>query len=141
MMSRLHAVVGSSLVSAVLLFSGTALADGSCVLTCPANVTVATAPGVDTAPYSWVVSTSGTCGGVVQTSGIPSGGSFAVGTTTNTFQAVDPPNQSCQFNITVTATPALPITPVPALDNSALGFLGLMLALLGIYAAKGRKQA
>lgn len=139
-MPRLQAVAWLSLLSALLLFSNTATADGSCVLTCPANVTLATAPGVETAPFSWVVSTSGTCGGVVQVSGIPSGGSFAVGTTTNAFQALDPPNQSCLFTVTVTATPALPVTPVPALDPVTLGFISLVLAALGLHAARGRKQ-
>jgi hypothetical protein len=140
MMSRLHAVVGLSLVSAALLFSSPVAADDSCVLTCPASVTVPTAPGAPSVPYSWIVSTAGICGGVVQTSGIPSGGSFFVGTTTNMFRAVDPPNQTCGFSVTVTATPALPpSTPVPALDPAVLVFLSLALGLVGLSAARRLK--
>jgi hypothetical protein len=140
MMSRLRAVVGLSLVSAALLFSSTVAADGSCVLTCPANISLPTAPGAPSVAYSWVVSTAGTCGGVVQTAGIPSGGSFFVGTTTNMFRAVDPPNQTCGFSVTVTATPAVAVsTPIPALDPAALAFLSLALGLVGLGVARRLK--
>jgi hypothetical protein len=120
--------------------SGAAVADVACVITCPANVTLATAPGGQFVAYPYTVTTSGFCGGIVQTSGIPPGSNFSVGTTTNTWMAPDTPKQTCQFTVTVTATPAVarPSEPIPVLGPLGLGPLAAALAGGGALAARRR---
>jgi hypothetical protein len=134
MMTRVHVASAVSVLACMMMFAGPATADGTCELTCPANVFVATAPGAESAPVSFQVLSAGTCGSISQTSGILSGGSFFVGTTTNSFRANDSPNQTCSFTVTVTATPAvIPAAAVPSLGASALGLLSLMLAAAGLF--------
>ena len=139
-MARLKTLLGLSVLASALLASGGVAADGSCVITCPANVTLATAPGAPAVAYPYTVTTSGTCGGVVQTSGLPPGSSFPVGTTQNGWRAIDPPQQSCSFTVTVTATPtvARPAAAVPALAPVVLGLLAVLLAGGGGLAARRR---
>lgn len=129
---------GLLLGTCVLAASGGALADATCAITCPANQTLATAPGAQSVPFSYAVTSTGNCGGLVQAAGLPSGGSFAVGTTTNVWRAVDPPNQTCSFTVTVTATPAVitPPEPVPVLGPLALGLLAALLAGGGALAVR-----
>ena len=69
-MARLKTLLGLSVLTSALLASGGAVAQTSCVITCPANVTLATAPGGSSVAYSYAVPTA-TCGGVVQTAGLP----------------------------------------------------------------------
>lgn len=130
----------SALAALALLASGGALAQVACTLTCPANVTLATAPGEAKVYYSYTVSSSGTCGSVYQTAGIPSGGAFYPGITTNVWQASSAPNPSCQFTVTVTATPAAarPSEPIPLLGPLGLGLLAAALAGGGALAARRR---
>lgn len=111
-----------------------------CSLVCPANMTVASLPGqMNTGPLNYTrpvpsgcsVSTS------TQTAGIPPGGQFAVGTTTNVFAALRMDasiETSCQFTVTVTATPALPVqaTGVPVGGAAAIGLLALLAAAFGV---------
>ena len=132
--------VASMITALALVASGNAFADDTCVITCPANTTLATAPGAPAVVFPYTVTTSGTCGGIVQTSGLPPGSNFPVGTTTNTWRAIDPPQQSCQFNVTVTATPALARSaePVPVVGPLALGLLAAALAGGGALAARRR---
>jgi hypothetical protein len=133
-------LVSATVAALALLASGGAAADGTCVITCPANTTLATAPGAPDVVLPYTVTTTGTCGGVVQTSGLPPGSNFPVGTTTNTWRANDPPQQSCQFNVTVTATPAVakPIESIPLLGPLGLGLLAAALAGGGALAARRR---
>lgn len=132
----LRAMVAAS----ALLASGGAVAQTSCVITCPANATLATAPGALEVAYPYTVTTSGTCGGIVQTAGLPPGSSFPVGTTTNVWRANDPPQPTCQFTVTVTATPAVakPSEPIPLLGPLGLGLLAAALAGGGALAARRR---
>lgn len=128
------------LACSAMIASGAVLADASCVLTCPANVTLATAPGAPTVVYPYTVTSAGTCGNVLQLAGLPPGSAFAVGTTTNVWGATDPPNQTCSFTVTVTATPAVigPSEPIPALGPLALALLATGLAAGGGWAARRR---
>lgn len=132
----LRAMVAAS----ALLASGGAVAQTSCVITCPANAALATAPGALEVAYPYTVTTSGTCGGIVQTAGLPPGGSFPVGTTTNVWRANDPPQPTCQFTVTVTATPAVakPSEPIPLLGPLGLGLLAAVLAGGGALASRRR---
>lgn len=132
----LRAMVAAS----ALLASGGAVAQTSCVITCPANAALATAPGALEVAYPYTVTTSGTCGGIVQTAGLPPGSSFPVGTTTNVWRANDPPQPTCQFTVTVTATPAVakPSEPIPLLGPLGLGLLAAALAGGGALAARRR---
>jgi uncharacterized repeat protein (TIGR01451 family) len=78
-------------------------------ISCPANITVylplnstATSTVVS---YQTPVGTDSPCGGATtaQTAGLPSGASFPVGTTTNTFKVTDAVGNTaeCSFNVTV----------------------------------------
>jgi len=137
-MARLKTLLGLLVLASALLARGGAVAQTSCVITCPANATVATAPGALEVAYPYTVTTSGTCGGIVQLAGIPPGGNFGVGTTTNVWRANDPPQPTCQFTVTVTATPAVarPSEPIPALGPLALGLLAVALAGGGMTARR-----
>ena len=139
-MARLKSLLGLSVLASALLASGGAAAQSSCVITCPANATLATAPGAPAVVFPYTVTTSGTCGGIVQLAGLPPGSSFPVGTTTNVWRANDPPQPTCQFTVTVTATPAVarPTEPIPALGPLALGLLAFALAGGGGLAARRR---
>lgn len=139
-MARLKTLLGLSVLASVLLVSAGAAAQTSCVITCPANVTLATAPGESSVGYSYAVPTA-TCGGVVQTAGLPpTGAKWYVGVTTNVWQAINDAQATCSFTVTVTATPALakPAAAIPALAPLALGLLAAALAGGGALAARRR---
>jgi hypothetical protein len=75
-------------------------------ITCPASTTVDTDPGVCTAVVSYTAPVgTDNCPGAstVQTSGLASGSSFPLGTTTNTFRVTDGAGNSttCSFDVTV----------------------------------------
>ena len=74
-------------------------------ITCPSNITVNNTTNLCTGIASFIVTFSDNCPGstISQISGLPSGGSFPVGTTTNTFRATDAYGNSstCSFNVTV----------------------------------------
>jgi hypothetical protein len=141
-MARLKTLLGLSVLASALLASGGAVAQTSCVITCPANVTLATAPGGSSVTYSYAVPTAtSACGGVVQTAGLPpTGAKWYVGVTNNIWQAIAEPTQTCQFSVTVTATPAVaePAAAIPALAPVALGLLAVLLAGGGGLAARRR---
>jgi hypothetical protein len=141
-MARLKTLLGLSVLASALLASGGAVAQTSCVITCPANVTLATAPGGSSVTYSYAVPTAtSACGGVVQTAGLPpTDAKWYVGVTTNVWQAIAEPSQTCQFTVTVTSTPAeaRPSEPIPALGPLALGLLAVALAGGGGLAARRR---
>jgi hypothetical protein len=139
-MKHLKQLVSLTVAALALLASGSAAAQTMCVIACPANVTLATAPGEGKVYYSYSVSSSGTCGGVVQTAGLPSGAAFYPGTTTNAWRAIDEPSQTCQFTVTVTATPAVAKSaePIPLLGPLGLGLLAAALAGGGAFAARRR---
>ena len=114
----------------LLLLSSTLQAQPSCTLVCPANAFLATPPGEESATFAFSAPTpAGSCisNTVLQTSGLPSPGQFAVGTTTNCF-SVGNNEASCCFNVQVTATPAL--KPVPTMGMGSILLLVAMTALL-----------
>jgi len=117
--------------------SAVANAQTMCSLTCPANMTLASLPGQQlSAPVNYAVPVPNGCVAMTatQTSGIPPGGQFAVGTTTNVFVAGIPNEATCQFTVTVTATPALPVeaTGVPVGGAAVIGLLALLAAAFGV---------
>jgi hypothetical protein len=114
----------------LLLLSSTLQAQPSCTLVCPANAFLGTPPGEESATFAFSTPTpAGSCisNTVLQTSGLPSPGQFAVGTTTNCF-SVGNNEASCCFNVQVTATPAL--KPVPTMGMGSILLLVAMTALL-----------
>ncbi len=141
-MARLKTLLGLSVVAATLLASGSVAAQTSCVINCPANVTLAKAPGESSVTYSYAVPTATpACGGVVQTAGLPpTGAKWYVGITTNAWQAIGEPSQTRLFTVTVTATPAVarPSEPIPLLGPLGLGLLAAALAGGGALAARRR---
>lgn len=131
-------------VSTVL--SAAASGQSMCTLTCPANMTLASLPGQQvTGAVNYTVPVPVGCFATTATqlAGIPAGGQFAVGTTTNVFGALRQDaslEASCQFTVTVTATPALPAVPtnVPVGGGLLLGVLALVTALGGARFLRGR---
>ena len=88
--------------------------DSNVTISCPANITVATAPGANSATVTYGNANANTdcaAGGlnVSVTEGPASGASFNVGTTTVKYTATDACGgmAMCTFTVTVTATPAL----------------------------------
>lgn len=126
--------------------SAIAAGQSMCSLTCPANLTLPSLPGQQTTgavnyvapvPVGCVATTA------TQTAGIPPGGQFAVGTTTNVFVAMlqgGGTEASCQFTVTVAATPALPAAPtnVPVGGALLLGVLALVTAAGGMRFLRSR---
>jgi len=79
-----------------------------------------------------------------QLAGLPPGSQFPVGTTTNVFGALRQgfPNEAqCQFTVTVTATPALPVAPtgVPVGGAAIVALLALLTAGFGVWARRARE--
>ncbi len=82
----------------------------------PANITVNTAPGSATAVVTYTAPTFTDNVGVTsitQIAGLPSGASFPVGITTNTFRASDAAGNTTDYSFTVTVADAEP----PVLAN------------------------
>jgi hypothetical protein len=84
-------------------------------ITCPANISQGTDAGSCNAvvTYTAPVGTDNCPGAVTtQTGGLPSGSTFPIGTTTNTFQVTDAAGHtsSCSFTVTVTDNIAPTIT-------------------------------
>ncbi len=78
---------------------------------CPANITVNNTPGACAAAVTYITPVAlDNCAGVttVQTTGLPSGSTFPVGTTTNSFRATDASGNitNCTFTVTVNDTQA-----------------------------------
>src|SRR5205085_11607388 len=74
-------------------------------ISCPANITVNTDPGLCSAVVAYSVTSADNCPGqtVSQTAGLPSGSAFPKGTTTNSFTVTDASGNtaSCSFIVTV----------------------------------------
>ena len=80
---------------------------GTCLVTCPANITVSNTPDFCTAVVNYPApTTGGTCGTITCTP--PSGSTYQLGTTTVTCTASAGP--SCAFSITVDDTQAPALT-------------------------------
>ncbi|HUX95815.1 MAG TPA: HYR domain-containing protein, partial [Bacteroidales bacterium] len=96
-------------------------------LTCPSNYNVNTDPGICGAVINYVtpVGTDNCSGSItIQTAGLPSGSTFPVGTTTNTFQVTDGSGNvtTCSFTITVADNEGPVITlPVPPVISTGPG--------------------
>ncbi|MDD3875544.1 MAG: HYR domain-containing protein [Bacteroidales bacterium] len=99
------------------------------IITCPGDISVNNDPGVCDAVVNYVtpVGTDNCLGAItVQTAGLPSGSTFPVGVTTNTFEVTDGSGltSSCSFTVTVTdnqnPTASFPVTPGLLYDNGPL---------------------
>jgi uncharacterized membrane protein len=142
-MSSSRSVLLAFVLIMLSTFSAGALAQTPCTLTCPANITVATPPGAGgvVINYPIPVASGSNCGGnIVQTAGLPPGQVFPIGTTTNVWRVdvVGGVFTTCQFTVTVTGTPALPTTPVPAVGVGGIAALILLLLGLGLFARRSR---
>ncbi|MFN8394516.1 MAG: HYR domain-containing protein, partial [Bacteroidia bacterium] len=85
------------------------------VITCPANISVNTDLGVCGAAVSHAATATDNCSATVsQTSGLASGAVFPVGTSSVSYNAVDPSGNSasCSFTVTVTDNEA-PVISCP----------------------------
>ena len=80
-------------------------------IACPANKTVAAAPGATTAVVIYTVTANDACGATVASSPL-SGSAFPVGTTTVNATATDGAGltASCSFTATVLSSPAVTVT-------------------------------
>ena len=80
-------------------------------ITCPGDITGAVDNAGCTRIVTYAVSYGDNCGGstLAQTAGLPSGGAFPKGVTTNTFVVTDASGNtaSCTFTVTVTSTLAV----------------------------------
>ena len=88
---------------------GVADTDPPTLVTSPGNLTANTDPGVNTAVVTYTDPTFTDNVGVVsvvQIAGLPSGGSFPLGVTTNTFRATDAAGNSFDHSFTVTVSDA-----------------------------------
>jgi hypothetical protein len=100
------------------------------VIVCPSSITVANDPGQCSAVVTFNAPTgTDNCVGATttQTTGLPSGSSFPVGTITNTFETIDAAGNStiCQFSVTVTDAE----TPVITCSNDVTSCSGVITGL------------
>jgi hypothetical protein len=88
------------------------------VISCPANITVNSTPGLCGTVVSYNVTYNDNCSAFLgmAANAIPSGNTFPVGTTTNSFTVTDPSGNSasCSFTVTVIDIEAPVITGCPA---------------------------
>lgn len=90
------------------------------VISCPANITATFDPAVNGAVVTYTAPTgTDNCAGAttMQTTGLPSGSTFPLGTTVNTFVVTDAAGNtsSCSFNVTVA------LTSIVGLDSVSFG--------------------
>jgi hypothetical protein len=102
------------------------------VITCPADITKNNDAGVCGALVEYAVGYSGNCGAVAlqQTTGLPSGSVFPVGTTTNTFIVTDAAGgtATCSFTVTISDTEKPTINcPVSVVSNTDWGTCGAVI--------------
>jgi hypothetical protein len=105
---------GGMRVDTLSIYTVTYICCGTCVLSCPANITQANDPNQCGAVVKFPAPTySGNCGTV--TANPPSGSFFPVGTTTVTVtgQRLDGTSDTCTFTVTVNDTQP-PVTTCPA---------------------------
>jgi subtilisin-like proprotein convertase family protein len=100
-----------------------------CELVCPGTLSFTLASGECQRVVSYAVTTTGDCSGSipVQTSGLPSGSAFPIGTTTNCFTVDLPPlglpdgDISCCFDVVVSAFP----NPTPFITCNDLVYIAV----------------
>ena len=87
------------------MFDVTVVDQSNPTIDCPNDITVNNTPGLCEATVNFTVDFDDNCAGtsLMQIAGLPSGSTFPVGTTTNTFQVMDAAGNSvsCSFDVTV----------------------------------------
>jgi hypothetical protein len=123
-------VTDASGATASCSFTVTVIDNQAPSIICPSNIVVNASPGLCSAPVSYTTPVgTDNCPGVStsQTSGLPSGSTFPVGVTNNSFKAIasNGVNASCSFTITVVDNQA-PVINCPAniSVNNAFGQCG-----------------
>jgi hypothetical protein len=106
-----HQVTDASGNTASCSFTVTVNDTENPVISCPANITVtATGPGGTVVNYSNPTFSDNCTGSVLsQTAGLPSGSTFPIGVTTNTFLVTDASGNTNTCSFTVTVSPSLPV--------------------------------
>lgn len=91
-----------------------------CILNCPEDIFITLPPGDCSTTINYITGPGGNCelDSVYQTSGLPPGAEFPIGTTTNCFEATDMEGNlsSCCFSITIHGFPN-PNTTLACNDN------------------------
>jgi hypothetical protein len=106
-----HQVTDASGNTASCSFTVTVNDTENPVISCPANITVtASGPGGTVVNYSNPIFSDNCTGSVLsQTAGLPSGSTFPIGVTTNTFLVTDASGNTNTCSFTVTVSPSLPV--------------------------------
>jgi hypothetical protein len=103
-------------------------------ITCPADITVTGTSGAGTVvTYTTPVGTDNCTGAVTtQTAGLPSGSTFPLGTTTNTFEVEDASGNttSCSFTVEVTGVPPSIVCPADIVVGNDSGNCDAIVTLL-----------
>ncbi len=126
------------LIMILLIATPAASAPPPCVLICPANISASrTLDGSEpTVTYATPVALPGCMTLPFQSTGLPSGASFPIGTTTNCFHASGTYGVgTCCFTVTITSTTLEPATPVPSGRPSTWWTLAALTLLAGGLAA------
>jgi hypothetical protein len=91
------------------------------VITCPGNISVSYNQAQCGAIVTYSITSSDNCPGsvVTQIAGLPSGSTFVLGATTNTYRATDASGNTSQCSFTVTVTPAVTTSAVTVTPNIA----------------------
>jgi len=132
---RSRALVVLAVIAAA--FAAPNAASAVCVLTCPADIRANVADIDGSVQENYAVFGSPDCTGIVQTSGLPPGSFFPVGTTTNSFRDSTDSNATCQFDVAVVYVGS---PGVPVLGVLGLGALTALLAGLGLWTARRRSR-
>jgi hypothetical protein len=111
------------------------VASAVCVLTCPDDIRENASSFEQVPQVSYTVTGSSDCSGILQTSGLPSGSFFPIGTTTNCFKDTESAANCC-FDVRVVE---VGFPGAPALGPLGLSALAALLAGLGVWAARRRR--
>lgn len=97
------------------------------VITCPANINLCLSQVVT---FALPTATDNCSATITQTAGLPSGSTYPLGTTINTFTATDPAGNSttCSFNVVISLTVVGSATPISQTSCSNISFNPIVLS-------------